>query len=162
MPIRAKNILRFEIFEKILKFTYRNLNGKLIFYEFSLPSSRSLAGCWIAGLGLCLCGRCAGLGGCLTFGGSSKGCINDCNRNWRNPWILEITFGRSSGSNNVINSLMQASYFSLRRQLWADAYIRSHMQYPFGFKKRRQRGGVWDSFPWRGRIFKHWRSIGER
>ena len=25
------NQLRFEIFEKILKFTYRNLNGKLIF-----------------------------------------------------------------------------------------------------------------------------------
>ena len=32
--------LRFEIFEKTLKFTYENLNGKLIFYRFSIPSSR--------------------------------------------------------------------------------------------------------------------------
>ena len=37
----AKNQLRFEIFGKILKFTYRNLNGKVIFYPFSLLSSRT-------------------------------------------------------------------------------------------------------------------------
>ena len=30
----AKNQLRFEIFEKTLKFTCKNLNGKLIFYPF--------------------------------------------------------------------------------------------------------------------------------
>ena len=39
LRVWAKNQLRFEIFEKILKFTYKNLNGKLIFYLFSLPSS---------------------------------------------------------------------------------------------------------------------------
>ena len=31
--------MRIEIFEKTLKFTYKNFNGKLIFYPFSLPSS---------------------------------------------------------------------------------------------------------------------------
>ena len=30
----AKNQLRFEIFEKMFKFTYKNLNGKLIFSHF--------------------------------------------------------------------------------------------------------------------------------
>ena len=37
----GKNQLRFETFMKILRFTYKNLNGKLIFYPFSLPSSRT-------------------------------------------------------------------------------------------------------------------------
>ena len=41
LRVWAKNQLRFEIFEKILKFTYRNLNEKVIFYPFSLPSSRT-------------------------------------------------------------------------------------------------------------------------
>ena len=41
LRVWAKNQLRFEICEKILKFTYKNLNGKLIFYPFSLPSSRT-------------------------------------------------------------------------------------------------------------------------
>ena len=41
LQILAKTQLRFEIFEKNLKFTYKNLNGKLIFYPFSLPSSRT-------------------------------------------------------------------------------------------------------------------------
>ena len=41
LRVWAKNQLRFEIFEKISKFTYRNLNGKLIFYPFSIPSSRT-------------------------------------------------------------------------------------------------------------------------
>ena len=35
LRIWAKNQLRFEIFEKILKFTCKNLNGKLIFHPFS-------------------------------------------------------------------------------------------------------------------------------
>ena len=47
LRVWAKNQLRFEIFEKILKFTYKNLNENLIFYPFFLPYSRSLAGCWI-------------------------------------------------------------------------------------------------------------------
>ena len=34
LRVGAKNQLRFEIFEKILKFTCKNLNGKLIFYPF--------------------------------------------------------------------------------------------------------------------------------
>ena len=34
LRVWAKNQLRFEIFEKILKFTCKNLNGKLIFYPF--------------------------------------------------------------------------------------------------------------------------------
>ena len=42
LRVLAKNQLRFEIFEKILKFTYKNLNGKLIFYPFSLPSCRTM------------------------------------------------------------------------------------------------------------------------
>ena len=37
----AKNQWGLKLFEKILKFTYINLNGKLIFHPFSLPSSRS-------------------------------------------------------------------------------------------------------------------------
>ena len=37
----AKSLLRFKISEKILKFTCKNLNGKLIFYPFSLPSCRT-------------------------------------------------------------------------------------------------------------------------
>ena len=40
LRVLAKNQLRFEIFVKIFKFTYKNLNGKLIFYPLSLPSSR--------------------------------------------------------------------------------------------------------------------------
>ena len=39
LRVWAKNQLRFEIFEKLLKFKYENLNGKLIFYPFSLRSS---------------------------------------------------------------------------------------------------------------------------
>ena len=42
LRVWAKNQLRFEIFEKSLKFIYKNHNGKLIFDQFSLPSSRSL------------------------------------------------------------------------------------------------------------------------
>ena len=34
MRVWAKNQLRFEIFEKILKFTCKKLNGKLLFYPF--------------------------------------------------------------------------------------------------------------------------------
>ena len=41
LRVWTKNQLRFEIYEKILKFTYKNLNGKLIFYPFSLASSRT-------------------------------------------------------------------------------------------------------------------------
>ena len=41
LRVWAKNQLRFEIFEKILKFRHQNLNGKLTFYPFSLPSSRT-------------------------------------------------------------------------------------------------------------------------
>ena len=39
LRVWAKNQLRFEISEKIFKFTYYNLNGKLIFIHFFLPSS---------------------------------------------------------------------------------------------------------------------------
>ena len=35
LRVWAKNQLRFEIFQKILKFTYKNLNGKEIFTFFS-------------------------------------------------------------------------------------------------------------------------------
>ena len=38
LRVWAINQLWFEIFQKILKFTYKNLNGKLLFYPFSLPS----------------------------------------------------------------------------------------------------------------------------
>ena len=41
LRVWAKNQLIFEIFEKILKFRHQNLNGKVIFYPFSLPSSRT-------------------------------------------------------------------------------------------------------------------------
>ena len=41
LRVWAKNQLGFEIFEKFLKFTYKNLNGKLIYDQFSLPSSRT-------------------------------------------------------------------------------------------------------------------------
>ena len=36
-----ENQWKFYNFEKIFKFTYKNLNGKLMFYSFSLPSSRT-------------------------------------------------------------------------------------------------------------------------
>ena len=41
LRVLAKNQLSFEISEKILKFKCKNLNGKLIFYQFSLPSSKT-------------------------------------------------------------------------------------------------------------------------
>ena len=41
LRVWAKNQLRFEIFDKFLKFKYKNLNGKLIFDQFSLLSSRT-------------------------------------------------------------------------------------------------------------------------
>ena len=41
LRVWVKSPLRFDIFEKILKLAYKNLNGKLIFYPFSLPSSRT-------------------------------------------------------------------------------------------------------------------------
>ena len=40
LRVWAKNQLRFENFEEILKFTCKNLNGKLIFYPFSLPKEK--------------------------------------------------------------------------------------------------------------------------
>ena len=40
LRVSAKNQLRFEIFE-IWKFIYKNLNGKLIYYPFSLPPPRT-------------------------------------------------------------------------------------------------------------------------
>ena len=51
LRVWAKNQLRLEIFEKILKFVYKNLNRKLIFYPFYFPSSKTLAAYWIGGLG---------------------------------------------------------------------------------------------------------------
>ena len=41
LHVWAKNQWRLKFFEKILKFTYKNLNGKLLFYPFSLPSTRT-------------------------------------------------------------------------------------------------------------------------
>ena len=41
LRVLAKNQLRFEISEKILKFTYKNLNWKLIFSQYSRQSSRT-------------------------------------------------------------------------------------------------------------------------
>ena len=81
-PVLAKNQLTFEIFDKFLKITYKNLNAKLIFSLFSLPSSSmmlaKLYGWLDVGLGG---GCCSGLGGHLAFGGSwfRRCCIN--------PWI---------------------------------------------------------------------------
>ena len=44
LRVWAKNQLRFEIFEKIFKFTYKNLNGKSIsFTRFLLPLPGLLA-----------------------------------------------------------------------------------------------------------------------
>ena len=40
LRVCAKNQLRFEIFEKILKFTYQNLNGKVIFKPIFSPTSQ--------------------------------------------------------------------------------------------------------------------------
>ena len=37
----SKNQCKISNFEKLFKFAYRNLNVKLIFYPFSLPSSRT-------------------------------------------------------------------------------------------------------------------------
>ena len=39
-----------EIFEKVLKFTYKNLNGKLIFYPFSLQSSGTFVILYTSGI----------------------------------------------------------------------------------------------------------------
>ena len=49
LRVWAKNQLSFQIFEKILKFTCKKLNGKLIFYPFSLPSSRTFVILYISG-----------------------------------------------------------------------------------------------------------------
>ena len=49
LRVWAKNQLRFEIHEKILKFTYENLNEKLSFYPFSLPSSRAFLSLYSSG-----------------------------------------------------------------------------------------------------------------
>ena len=43
LRVWAKNQLRFEIFEKILKFTCKNLNGKLIFLSIFIPLSRTFS-----------------------------------------------------------------------------------------------------------------------
>ena len=40
LRVWAKNQFPLDIFENILKFTYKNLNGKFSFYPFSLPPSR--------------------------------------------------------------------------------------------------------------------------
>ena len=41
LSFSANTQLRFEIFEKILKFPYEKLNGKLSFYQFSIRASRT-------------------------------------------------------------------------------------------------------------------------
>ena len=94
LRVWAKNQLSFEISEKILKFTCKNLIGKLIFYPLFLPFSRTFSfytplehtkilgvawGVLSAGLG----GVLSNLGG---WGGRG-GCIN--------PWIC-IFIPRSS------------------------------------------------------------------
>ena len=77
LRVWAKNQLRFEIFEKILKFTCKNLNGKLIFYPFSLPSSRTFVILYTSGTYQ----NFGGLGRVLSSlgaGGRGRGCINPC------------------------------------------------------------------------------------
>ena len=76
LRVWAKNQLRFAIFEKILKFTYKNLKGKLIFYPFSLPSSRTFVILYTSATYQNLCGSGRGVvllrawGGTFEFGGS--------------------------------------------------------------------------------------------
>ena len=76
LRVWAKNQLRFAIFEKILKFTYKNLTGKLIFYPFSLPSSRTFVILYTSATYQNLCGSGRGVvllrawGGTFEFGGS--------------------------------------------------------------------------------------------
>ena len=41
LRVWAKNQYELKFLEKILKFTYKNLNGKLTSYPFSIPSSRT-------------------------------------------------------------------------------------------------------------------------
>ena len=87
LRVWAKNQLRFEIFEKILKFTWKNLNGKLIFYPFSLPFSWTFVILYTSGtyqkfLGW-LGGSFAGLGGGTFEFGGRGGCIN--------PWNVSIS-----------------------------------------------------------------------
>ena len=60
LRVWAKNQIRFEIYEKILKFTYKNLNGKLILNPFSLPFSETFVILYTSG-------RCQNLWG--WFGG---------------------------------------------------------------------------------------------
>ena len=62
----SKNQLRFEMFEKTFKFTYKNLNGNLIFYPFSLPYSRAFVILYTAATYQNLEGESGG------------GCINPC------------------------------------------------------------------------------------
>ena len=72
LRVWAKNQLRFEILEKILKFTYKNLNGKLIFYPFSLLSSRTFVILYTSGTYKNFWGwfggSSAGFGGTFDFG----------------------------------------------------------------------------------------------
>ena len=87
-----KTQLRFETFEKILKFTFNNLNGKLIFCPFSLSSSRTFVILYPSGTYQIFLGWLGGLvvspglRGTFEYGGQWVGvCIN--------PWLkpLKIT-----------------------------------------------------------------------
>ena len=74
LRVWAKNQLRFEIFEKILKFTYQNLNGKLIFLPIFSPIFQDFCHfihlCNIPKLGWVEGGSLApGLEGTFEFGG---------------------------------------------------------------------------------------------
>ena len=75
----AKTQLRFEIYERIFKFTYKILNGKLIFYLFSLPSSRTFVILYTSGTSQILGGW---------FGGSSPEWGVGGSVGYVNPWNL--------------------------------------------------------------------------
>ena len=81
--VLAKNQLRFENFEKILKCLYKNLNRNLIFYAFSLPSSWTFVILYTSGTYQnfwgCFGGSSAGLGVIFEFWRVVVGCcINPC------------------------------------------------------------------------------------
>ena len=68
---------KFTIFEKTFEFAYKNLNGKLIFYPFSLPFSMTFVISYTSGTYQNFGGKFR-LGGTFDFGGSGgwRGCIN--------------------------------------------------------------------------------------
>ena len=113
LRVWAKNKLRFEIFEKVLKFIYTNLNGKLIFYPFSLPSSRTF-------VILCTSATFQNLGG---WGGMGFGMGTFDFGGCTTPWVLHMSTFKSEANdnlvgNNFINFLLVLIFLLIFHQLF--------------------------------------------